>query len=721
MKKLFTPLKRKFTVVCILFLFSAIRLQAQCAAGFNFTCNPGGNVSFSNTSVYPPGFVTYTWSFGDNSGSGQTNPSHTYASNGTYTVTLGLTSYTPQYCNSTYTAVVIVTSSPCNMNISASFTGVTGPNGSYSVTSTSTGTTPSASYTCYWGDNTSAAGPVAAHTYSANGYYYPVLVVNDGLCTDTAFGGVYISNANCLLSAGFTYSAGPNGQISFSSTSTGTTLSTVYQWTLGDGGTASGPNFSHTYQSNGTYYVDLYVYNPNGTLNPTCTDNISATVAVNNATCNMTASFTETLTGNTVNVNSTSTGTTIAATYLWNWGDGATGNGPNASHTYTSNGYYPVSLVVNDVCTNTSAVQWVSVNNICPVVSSFTNTSPQNGTVYFMSTCTGTNLSSTYQWSFGDGGTGTGPFPSHQYAVMGTYTVTFTVTNPTMVPLCSSTSTGVITITCALAANFSQTVNPGGVVNFSSTSIGAVPGATLNWYFGDGSTGTGQTCAHTYSNGGIHLVSLAVTDSPTCFDSVSVPVNVNTIPCTANSNFTAVSSGQPLLWYATPSYFGNVVNAVWYWGDGSSTNALYPSHTYSAAGLYNICLSVTVSCAQTSSTCTNYNIYRLQSSAAQMATVQVIQSLATSLKELDQYDAAPVLYPNPNNGSFAIKLKDASHSNENIEITIFDITGKLLISKKQVINENELQLTSDLPNGVYVLKVKLADGSTGVQRLIISR
>jgi PKD repeat protein len=43
------------------------------------------------------------------------------------------------------------------------------------------------------------------------------------------------------------------------------------------------------------------------------------------------------------------------ASYLWNFGDGATGTGVTPTHTYTSVGTFTVSLMVTDVAGNSAA------------------------------------------------------------------------------------------------------------------------------------------------------------------------------------------------------------------------------------------------------------------------------------------------------------------------------------------------------------------------------
>jgi hypothetical protein len=79
------------------------------------------------------------------------------------------------------------------------------------------------------------------------------------------------------------------------------------------------------------------------------------------------------------------------------------------------------------------------------------------------------------------------------------------------------------------------------------------------------------------------------------------------------------------------------------------------------------------------------------------------------------------LYPNPNDGNYTLKIQDIKQK-DNVEITIFDITGKVVFEEKKTLNENnEIKLKSDLQNGMYLIKVKLEDGTTDVHRLIISK
>src|ERR1700722_10731757 len=77
------------------------------------------------------------------------------------------------------------------------------------------------------------------------------------------------SNISKACTANFTYTTGVNGQVFFTSTSSGFS-SPWYLWDPGDArGTMYGNAPSHTYITNGTFYVHLYV------TDSICTDTIT--------------------------------------------------------------------------------------------------------------------------------------------------------------------------------------------------------------------------------------------------------------------------------------------------------------------------------------------------------------------------------------------------------------------------------------------------------------
>jgi PKD repeat protein len=59
-----------------------------------------------------------------------------------------------------------------------------------------------------------------------------------------------------------------------------------------------------------------------------------------------------------------SSNTTTSTTYDWNFGDGSTGSGATASHTYLANGTYNVSLIVTGECGSDTIVVPITIAGI---------------------------------------------------------------------------------------------------------------------------------------------------------------------------------------------------------------------------------------------------------------------------------------------------------------------------------------------------------------------
>jgi PKD repeat protein len=801
-------------------LFIAFVSRSQCNASFAFTQNAGGNITFTSTStgVFPGTY--YQWDYGDatsGSGTNLTNTSHTYPGNGNYTATL--TVFNASVCSSSYTQNILITTSPCSVAVNASYTYSNAVGGIVSFTSTSTGTTATSTYFWRFGDGGTSNLMNPSHTYSANGNFTAKLYVANGPCSDSIISAVTVTTVPCSLVPSFTYSNSSSGQLYFVSTSTGTNSSTMYSWSFGDATTGNGNPIYHTYATNGTYTVTLTLTNSTFTAPSTCSASTSQTVSLSTSPCTtaINASFTYTNTGaGNVNFTSTSTGTTSSSTYTWSFGDATTSNVMNPSHTYSANSNFYVTLKVKDGACTSSTNTTIPITSLpCALVPSFTYSNSSSGQFYFVSTSTGTVSGTSYTWNFGDATTGYGNPIYHTYAANGTYSVTLTLSNPSMsVSTCSASVTQTVLMTtspCSMAINssFTYTNTGGGNVNFTSTSTGTTASSTYSWSFGDSNSSTVMNPSHTYSANGSFNVILKVTDGAcnstkmitvpisslpcslvpsftytttsssgqvyftststgtvsgstyywdfgdatygyvdpiyhtyatpgtysvilvvtnpsstltTCSASVAQNVSITTTACLANPTFTlAKVTSTAVVWNAYPTYPASITNAVWSWGDATSSTGLYPSHTYSATGWYNICLTVTVSCAATGSTCVLSNIYRMQAGnqSAGMAQINVISSVG--INELKQNDASFNLYPNPNNGTFNVIL-DPKYNDKPCDLVIYNMLGEIIYKTRFEANENlikEIDL-NNTPNGAYFIKLNTTKGSYS-KKLIISK
>jgi gliding motility-associated-like protein len=117
--------------------------------------------------------------------------------------------------------------------------------------------------------------------------------------------------------------------------------------------------------------------------------------------------------------------------YVWHYGDGSFGTGPNPVHQYTIPGTYPVQLIATN---NTGCADTVSgFVTVFPTPQASFNTYYGTGIYYAtLSTLTLDNYSTganQYSWNFGNGDTSSLFEPYYQYESPGDYTITLTVAN----------------------------------------------------------------------------------------------------------------------------------------------------------------------------------------------------------------------------------------------------------------------------------------------------
>jgi PKD repeat protein len=154
--------------------------------GFNppptadFTDSPGspGQVDFFDNSSDPAGkaFVAWGWNFGDGQTSAQENPLHTYATSGTYQVTLTVTDANGQKASITHSVSVTANQPP-----TASFTW-DNSNGGGEVDFNDTSTDPDGSVEAWswnFGDGQTSSQEFPTHVYSTPGTYTVTLTVTD--------------------------------------------------------------------------------------------------------------------------------------------------------------------------------------------------------------------------------------------------------------------------------------------------------------------------------------------------------------------------------------------------------------------------------------------------------------------------------------------------------------------------------------------------------------
>ncbi len=246
-------------------------------ANFNFTeeCLNQGSV-YTDFSL--PGFGNITnwqWDFGDsNTGSNQ-NETHTYASPGSYTVQLIVTS--DSGCSDTTTNTVAAYEMPV-----ADFTYTSScPNNQIIVDFTDNSTTISDPLT-YWFYDFGGAGSIASENatqlFTADGTYTITHIVGTSNgCFDTTTQTLVVP---AYPVAGFSYNSsnGLNIGAIFEFINTAQNASS-YLWDLGNNVSSTDIDPNNTYFDNGTYVVTQYAFGDLG-----CVDSTSQTIVINTVT-----------------------------------------------------------------------------------------------------------------------------------------------------------------------------------------------------------------------------------------------------------------------------------------------------------------------------------------------------------------------------------------------------------------------------------------------------
>ncbi|MBC7382163.1 MAG: PKD domain-containing protein [Bacteroidia bacterium] len=415
----------------------------------------------------------------------------------------------------------------------------------------------------------------------------------------TALMFTFFSDVKAQCHAAFTYVVNPYTKtVSFTSTSTGSSLS--YLWKFGSGSNLTVANPVKTYTTFGTYTVCLYVSSGGA-----CYDSICTSVTINNP-CN--ADFT--YTSDTVNYPKvlhfypSNTGSNL--TYLWTFGDSSTTTTTSPIHTYTNSANYYVCLRVTkayngDTCTTTLCKYIpVGITSNCHAVFTYV-VNPYTKVVTFTNTSTGTG--SVYNWTFGDASASTAASPTKTYSTYGTFNVC--LRKGTGISFCDSICT-TITLTNPCNANFTYSADSlnSKLIHFYAGSGGT--NALYLWNFGDSTTSTVAYPTHTFANNGLYSVCLRVTkftNSDTCVSQVCYGVPIGPVACRAAFTYSVNQTTKTVTFTNTSAGTGLFYN--WKFGDNTTSSLLNPSHTYTASGTYTVCLRVYNSSACIDSFCSS--------------------------------------------------------------------------------------------------------------------
>jgi hypothetical protein len=205
---------------------------------------------------------------------------------------------------------------------------------------------------------------------------------------------------------------------------------------------------------------------------------------------------------------------------------------------------------------------------------------------------------------------------------------------------------------------------------------------SIFWDFGDGNFSNDYWPYHTYAQKGVYIVTLYIENF--CGSSTFTDTIDATCPGTdASFNFSyGVQPGEAIFSDQSISPT-NIVLWNWDFGDGNSSSAQNPIHTYTTNGNFKVCLSMTDSCG-TDTTCQ--------------------EIIINTIGLVDYYLSNTKLYPNPSSDLAYVELPLKGKW----EVEVLDMKG-ILIQRKKVIGDNLEIATNDWQVGYYIVKIKGAD------------
>ena len=362
------------------------------------------------------------------------------------------------------------------------------------------------------------------------------------------------------------------------------------QWTFGDNSPPStATNPTHTYTAAGYYNVGLTVTNSQG-----CSSNYDAARyirVVDGVKANFDFTGPPTCTAPFAISFKNQTSGPGNLTYQWDLGNGTFPTTTSPTGIYNTGGSYTVKLSAQSDFGCSDAVQ--KTISFSGNTTSFTAPASVciGSAASFQSTSSPAPVN--VSWDFGDGSTSNQLNPSKAYNAPGTYTVKYYTTFAN----CSDSAIKTIVVNGKPVVTFDavkkNSCKPF-TVNFQNTSPDV---ATAAWNFGDGTTSNaaGPSVNHTYTSTGNFDVTLTITDSKGCTNTITTPQFIKINPPVVQ--MTGVPSGLCVNQFFGPgpnvTAIDGVASYLWSFGDGTTSNAATPPvHSYLTPGNKTLTLTV---------------------------------------------------------------------------------------------------------------------------------
>jgi len=463
-----------------------------------------------------------------------------------------------------------------------------------------------------FGDGAAGEGPEVQYAWAAPGVYPVTLTVTDDSATASA---VATTTIEVVVSAAPVADAGPDQSVAVSEvafdgggSSDADGRITSYDWSFGDGATASGRVVRHAYARPGTYEVALVVRDDSGS--PLNTDRDTAIVRVNTAPIADAGPDLVAAPGEEVVLDGSGSVDPDGeiAEWLWRFPDGSEATGVRVARSFAEPGLQRVLLTVRD---DTGLAEAFDVDEVAvavnapPVAAAGSDllVEPRVPVRFDGSASFDPDGSiASHRWDFDDlDAPVLEPVAERTFDAPGVHGAQLTVADASGAANATASAEVAIRVNHPPVAEAGpETVTDSLYVTLDGSGSSDADGDRLihTWDFGDGSPpALGETVTHAYPRSGVFPVTLTVDDGTGLGNAVAVDstrVVIDARPIAVAGGNRDVCSGDAILFDGSASVDpdGGLLRYEWDFGDSTGSNIVNPSKTYESPGVYTVTLTV---------------------------------------------------------------------------------------------------------------------------------
>ncbi|MFL5754463.1 MAG: PKD domain-containing protein [Bacteroidia bacterium] len=497
----------------------------------------------------------------------------------------------------------VTAGAPPTANFTTSATLCTGQNITFTDASTNSPASWAWTFTGGTPSSSTAQNPVVS--YATAGSYTATLTATNANGSSTPYSQVITIGTTPVAAASNTGPFCTGGTISLTSSGGGT-----YAWT--------GPGTYTSALQNPTRSGATLGMGGNYTVTVTsggCSATATTSVSVNVKPVSTVSGSTSFCAGGGVTLSGTTStpGSGTITGYQWQLGGSNIAGATASTYSATAAGTYNLVVTNSNGCSTTSANKVITVNAAPTATVTGTNSFCQgsNTVLSAASSTAGSGTISGYQWQLGGSNIAGATAATYSATSAGTYNVIVTNSNT-----CSTISANtVVTVNAAPTANISGATSfcagSNSILDASASIAGSGTVAGYQWQLG-GSNIAGATSA-TYTATAAGTYNVIVTNSNNCSaTSANSIITVNAAPTASISGTSAFCAGGNTILDASGSAAGSGTLSTYQWQLSGSDIAGETAATYTttAAGTYNVIVSNSNNCSDTSAS-TVVTVYNL--------------------------------------------------------------------------------------------------------------